>query len=92
MIVVSINTGLRRGELWNLSWGDVDLRRKMLTVHGKGAMSGQTRHIPLNAAAVRVLKTYKGEASPLPSLPVFGRREFKTAFFGVLKGCQDRGI
>jgi len=42
LVMLAINTGLRRGELWNLAWGDIDIKRKMLTVRGKGAKSGQT--------------------------------------------------
>ena len=91
MILLALNTGLRRGELWGLRWGDVDLKHKMLTVHGSGTKSKQTRHIPLNATAITVLKTHRGEATPIPTLPVFGRHEFKTAFAEVLKaaGIED---
>ena len=92
LILLALNTGLRRGELWNLAWGDVDLKRKMLTVHGKGAKSKQTRHIPLNGAAVHVLKTHRGKAIPLPTVPVFGRAEFKKAFASVLDAAQIEGF
>lgn len=88
LVMLALNTGMRRGELWNLTWGDVDLRRKLVTVRGEGAKSGQTRHIPLNAGAVAVLKAYKGDVTPLKSLPVFGRHEFKKAFAGVLQAAQ----
>lgn len=88
LVILAVNTGCRRGELWNLTWGDVDLRRKMLTVTGKGAKSGQTRHIPVNAAAVDALKTHRGDVAPLPSNPVFGRAEFRKAFSGVLKAAK----
>lgn len=88
IVILAVNTGLRRGELWNLTWGDVNLRRKMLTVHGKGAKSGQTRHLPLNAAALNVLKTHRGSVAPMPSNPVFGRAEFRKAFAGVLKDAR----
>jgi len=88
LVILAVNTGCRRGELWNLIWGDVDLRRKMLTVHGKGAKSGQTRHIPLNAAAVDTLKNHRGDVMPLPSIPVFGRAEFRKAWAGVLKAAK----
>ncbi len=88
MITLALNTGLRRGELWNLAWGDIDFKRAMLTVHGKGAKSGQTRHIPLNAAGLSTLKIHKGKTSPLPSVPVFGRHDFKKAFSGVLKNAE----
>ncbi|MDZ7750114.1 MAG: integrase family protein [Gammaproteobacteria bacterium] len=91
LVIVALNTGLRRGELWNLAWGDVDLKRGTLTVSGQGAKSKQTRHVPLNASATAALKAHKGDVTPLPSLPVFGRHEFKTAFAAVLKdaGLED---
>jgi len=84
LVLLAINTGLRRGELWNLTWRDIDLRRKMLTVRGKGAKSGQTRHIPLNTAALEAIKTHRGEVVPMPNVPVFGTAEFRTAFNALL--------
>lgn len=84
LVMLAINTGLRRGELWNLTWKDIDLGKKMLTVRGKGAKSGQTRHIPLNAAAVDVLKIHRGDVIPMPKVPVFGNAEFRKAFNALL--------
>ena len=88
IVLLALNTGLRRGEIWNLKWGDVDLKNAMLVVHGKGAKSGQTRHIPLNDTALSALKTYKGNVSKMPNLPVFGKHEFKKAFASLLKKAQ----
>ena len=88
LVVLALNTGLRRGELWNLVWGDVDLQRKVLTVQGEGAKSGQTRHVPLNDRAVAVLKTHRGDVRPLKHVPVFGRHEFKKAFAGLLDDAK----
>jgi len=92
MVQLAINTGLRRGELWNLEWGDVDFRRNSLTVHGKGAKSGQTRHIPLNADALGTLKIHRGDALPHPKKPVFGKAEFRTAWEGMLKKAHITGF
>jgi len=88
LVLLAINTGLRRGELWNLTWGDIDLKRKMLTVRGKGAKSGQTRHVPLNGAAVEVLKNHRGRVSPMPSVEVFGNADFRKAFIATLKKAK----
>ena len=35
MIRLAVTTGLRRAELWNLVWPDVDFERKRLTVSRK---------------------------------------------------------
>lgn len=88
LVMLALNTGLRRGELWNLQWGDVDLKRQTLTVHGKDAKSGQTRHIPLNNTAVSVLKIHKGDVTPLPSVPVFGKHLFQKSFGNLLKAAR----
>lgn len=63
MTVLALNTGLRRGEIFNLTWEDVHLSGDAphVTVHGATAKSGKTRHVPLNRVALDALTRWKGQ-------------------------------
>ncbi|MEW8438738.1 MAG: site-specific integrase [Candidatus Thiodiazotropha taylori] len=73
MVILSINTGLRRGELFQLRWEDIDLKKSTITVLGKQAKSKQTRHVPLNTEAFAVLKKWKKQLGKRQGLVFPGR-------------------
>jgi integrase len=63
MVLLTLNTGLRRGEVFNLRWADIDFQHNQLTVEGTTAKSGQTRHIPLNSEAQAILKAWREQTN-----------------------------
>ncbi|MEQ8693429.1 MAG: site-specific integrase [Pseudomonadales bacterium] len=56
MVILSLKTGLRRGELFDLRVADIDLDGKVVTVRGEEAKSGHTRHVPLSPVALATIK------------------------------------
>jgi integrase len=83
-VLLSMNTGLRRGEVLKLRWGSVDLNRRLLTVEGRNAKNRQTRHVPLNDEAVRVLQSWREQSGT--GARVFDvATGFRTAWGKVLK-------
>jgi integrase len=84
MVILSLNTGLRRGEVFQLLWRDVDLERGTVTVRGEMAKSGSTRHVPLNRTAREALAAWAKQAVVVEDALVFPNSEGK-AFDNVKK-------
>jgi integrase len=57
-VITSLETGLRRNELFSLRWPSVDLDQREIHVEGPTAKSFQTRTIPLNQLAYRALRDW----------------------------------
>jgi integrase len=94
IVSLALNTGLRKGEIFNLRWADADLRRAQLTVRGTGAKSGQTRHVPLNREAVAVLRAWQTTTTDQTAHVFAGRSEgeplddVKKAWLPVVKAAK----
>jgi site-specific recombinase XerD len=50
---LALNCGLRRGEMYGLTWENVNAPRQVLTI--PRSKNGETRHVPLNSAALAAL-------------------------------------
>ncbi len=96
MVLLSLNTGMRRGEVFNLRWHDVNLQAKTLTVAGEGAKTSETRHIPLNAEALATLQGWYDQASGtgyiFPGEDDKPMTDVKTAWLELLKNAGIVGF
>lgn len=73
-VVLSLNTGLRMGELLRLTWMDVDFSTTMISVRDE-ALRKPGGKVPMNEAAETVLRARKPGADPTALVfpPVYGR-------------------
>ena len=86
-VLLSMNTGMRRGELLALRWASVDVKGGQITIEGSTAKAGQTRHIPLNDEARDILMKWK-EQSPTGERVIAVDTGFKTAWGALLERAK----
>ena len=61
MALLSLNAGLRAGEIFSLTWPDVDFGNSVLTL--RDTKSGRTRQVPMTAAVLSMLEDRKKQAN-----------------------------
>jgi integrase len=86
-VILSMNTGLRRGELLALHWTDIDQDQAVLTVTAANAKAGQTRHLPLNSEALRALQRWQ-EQQPSSDRVFPVDTSFKSAWLSLIKQAK----
>ena len=93
LVLLVMNTGLRRSEALSLTWELTKLgANPHLTVLAAHAKSGKTRHVPLNTAAVDVLERWSkqgdGKGLVFPN-PAGGQlKSIKTAWGKLMKDAN----
>ena len=53
LVIIALHTGMRRGEILNLRWGDIDFDNRLLWV-GE-TKTGEGRYIPMNETVINML-------------------------------------
>ncbi|NNA77015.1 tyrosine-type recombinase/integrase [Pseudomonas lactis] len=96
MVLVSLNTGMRRGELFSLTWPMVNFQTKTITVGGDTAKTSETRHIPMNAETFNTLKAWKDQSGEsafvFPGLEGGRMEDVKSAWLKLLKEARITGF
>jgi integrase len=57
-LMLAFNAGMRSGEIRNLRWNQVDLKRQFLVIGKSKTEAGEGRTIPLNAILYQALKEH----------------------------------
>jgi integrase len=97
MVILSLKTGMRRGELFDLEWRSIDCLNKVITVQGETAKSSKTRHIPVSPIALDAIESWKKQSTLLDGR-VFpsdsgGRLDnVNKSWNGVLKSAGIQGF
>ena len=86
IVVIALNTGLRKGEILGLKWQDIDFTRGIIYLHN--TKNGEKREVPANETAkTALLKTLKHPESPYVFCDNNGRPfgSIRKSFFTALK-------
>lgn len=96
LVLVSLNTGMRRGELFDLKWSAVNFQTKTITVAGATTKTSDTRHIPMNKETVAVLEGWKKQADKsryvFPSQEGGRLEDVKSAWLKLLERANIEGF
>ena len=88
IVLVAVNTGMRKEEIRTLKWRDADFERGFVTL--LKTKNGETRNVPLNKTAKEILMSIRKHArSPF----IFCNSEgnlynFRTSFMTALKNAE----
>ena len=90
VVLLAMNTGMRRGELLSLEWADIDLGAKIITVQARKAKSGKQRHIPQNAEALGVVTKWRQQSEGVGQ--VFKPQDVKKGWDALLTTAKITGF
>lgn len=91
IILLAMTTGMRRGEIVNLDWPDVDLEKGV--AHLRDTKNGTPRSVPLAQPVIEELEKIYKNRNPaknkvFASRTTFGTIDIKKAWYSVLKKTQ----
>jgi integrase len=75
VVVTGYHTGMRKGEILNLEWGNVNLDEGFIRLRAEQTKNNKTRLIPLNAETIEILKALRKRSpfAPVDSLVFLNR-------------------
>ena len=64
LVLLVLNTGLRRGEALGLTWGAIDVAHGQIHVEAATSKSGQSRDLPMTTEGLQVLEALRDQQTP----------------------------
>jgi integrase len=94
MVLLSLHTGIRRGSVFGLRWGDIDFQAKTLTLRGDNVKNGKVTRLPLNYVVIDALTAWREQSARTADGDLIfssaGGKEFdnvRKSWAGVLKAA-----
>jgi len=93
IVLVALNTGMRRGEIFQLTWDNVSFKNNIITVAADTAKSSRKRHINMNKEIQRVLNDWNKHSSRVGLVfpnPETGKLlvDIKSMWVNILKDAE----
>jgi integrase len=94
VVLTAMYTGCRSGELRTLTWRNVDMNRRRITIASAYSKNGRMREVPMTDDVFRTFGEMREGRDPKPDNPVFVRRygrpwrSWETAWRGAVKRAK----
>jgi integrase len=92
VLIVALNTGMRRGEILSLRWKDVDFVKGLILI--VDSKSGKSRTVPMNALIFETLSAMRRAEGYIFDNPETGTHVLgiRTAFLGACRRAGIKGV
>ena len=92
ILIIALNTGMRRGEILSLKWGNVNLSKR--SIHIEDSKSGRSRNIPMNGHVIEALSVIPQNSgyvffNPMTKRPI---QDVKKAFKTACKNAEIKDL
>lgn len=87
ILIVALNTGMRKSEVLRLRWENVKFADRFILIRAEEAKSKKSRRVPRSSTVIETLK-----GIPRRSEYVFGVRDVKTSFHTACRRAKIEGL
>ena len=92
IVITALNTGLRKGEIFNLKWENIDTETGFILLNQAQTKNSERKEIPMNQTLLKTLKGIPRQFEYVFANPLTGNRynDVKRSFTTALKKAEIR--